>query len=400
MTDGLNVNVVAVLRSNEAVPAFNEACGGVNGHRIEVQVAPLGEVRPGGAFSIVPDVLVLDVDPRDAGEVEQLRGIMERHYPGTPVVATTPDTGLQSVRQLMHLGAVDVLPQPVQKADLHSAIDHAARRRLQKAAPAPKFGGKVISFLKGGGGVGATTLAVQAGTALAGRYKAEEPQVCLLDWDVQFGTAALYLDLPDQMGLANLLESAERLDNDLFRSVMASHESKLDLMAAPRDLMPLEAIEPDAASNILKRARENYRFTLLDLPEVWTSWSYQLLQESDLILVVTQFTVGGVRQTRRQLDALQAQGLENVPLKVVLNRFEKGWGKTGMIKEAEQGLGRPIDYFVANDYKTVSEAINQGVCLHKIKTKTKVEKSLREMIEQATAVFEEDEVRAEPRLSL
>ena len=259
---------------------------------------------------------------------------------------------------------------------------------------------KVITFLKGGGGVGATTLAVQAGAILAGRYKSEKPKVCLMDLDVQFGTAALYLDLADEVGLADLLETPERVDSDMFRSVLSSHANKLDVLPAPREVMPLEAIEPDAVSKIVKLARKDYRFILLDLPEVWTPWSYRLLQESDQILLVTQFTVSGVRQARRQLDTLKNQGLEEVPLKVVLNRFDKGWGKSGMIKEAEQGLGRPIDYFIANDYKTVSEAINQGACLHEIKSRTKVEKGIRQMIESAAAVSADGDARAEPRLTL
>ncbi len=400
MTMSQDLRVLAVLRSPEAVPDFNKACDTLNGHMIDVQVGRLSDVRPGGAISVSSDVLVLDVDPKDGAEIELLNNIVNRDFAEIPVVATVSDVELHDIRQLMRLGVVDVLPQPVQQADLLSALDHAAQQQLRRAAPAAKDDSKVITFLKGGGGVGATTLAVQAGAILAGRYKSEKPKVCLMDLDVQFGTAALYLDLADEVGLADLLETPERVDSDMFHSVLSSHANKLDVLPAPREVMPLEAIEPEAVSKIVKLARKDYRFILLDLPEVWTPWSYRLLQESDQILLVTQFTVSGVRQARRQLDTLKSQGLEEVPLKVVLNRFDKGWGKSGMIKEAEQGLGRPIDYFIANDYKTVSEAINQGACLHEIKSRTKVEKGIRKMIESAAAVSADGDARAEPRLTL
>src|SRR3546814_5184333 len=67
-------------------------------------------------------------------------------------------------------------------------------------------------------------------------------------------------------------------------------------------------------------------------------------------------TVPGVRQARRQLDTLNSEGLGDLPIKVVLNRFEKRWGATFTMKEVEKALGRPVDFTVANDYRTVSRS--------------------------------------------
>src|SRR3546814_10495302 len=94
----------------------------------------------------------------------------------------------------------------------------------------------------------------------------------------------------------------------------------------------------------------------------WSSdvCSSDLLRQSDEILLVTQMTVPGVRQARRQLETLNAEGLGDLPLKVVLNRFEKRWGATFTMKEVEKALGRPVDFTVANDYRAVSEALDQG----------------------------------------
>jgi Flp pilus assembly CpaE family ATPase len=100
------------------------------------------------------------------------------------------------------------------------------------------------------------------------------------------------------------------------------------------------------------------------------------------------------------LDTLVANRLDNVPIKVLVNRFEKGWGKSIDLAAASKALGRPVDFYVMNDYRTVSEAIDQGVSLSEITSRTKVEKSLRQFIDTATGELSEGDERAEPRLKI
>ena len=397
MTLGRHMNVVAILRSDEAGKAFSGASADINGTRIDVHVGRLLDVQPGVDILKDLDILILDVDPHDAEEVAHLKRILETYFPDTPVVATAPEATLQDVRQLMHLGVVDFVPQPITREDLKSALDHAMRSQLATSQAAERQG-SVIAFLKAGGGAGASTLAVQSACLLASRNKSERGRVCLLDLDLQFGTGALYLDLDNRVGLANLLESPERLDPELLHSVMGQHECGLDLLAAPRDMIALDALTPAVVEQCLKLARSEYGTVFLDLPEAWTTWSYKVIQGSDLVILVLQLTVAGVRQARRQIDTMRAHGLEDVPVKVALNRYEKSWGKSVDLKDAEKALGRKFDYFIANDYKTVSEALNQGVALSKIKKKTKVETSIQKMIDDAIRTITGEETRPEPRL--
>ena len=61
-----------------------------------------------------------------------------------------------------------------------------------------------MALLKAGGGVGATALAVQVAALLAA---ARRGAVCLADLDLQFGTAALYLDLPEAVTVTDCLSA-------------------------------------------------------------------------------------------------------------------------------------------------------------------------------------------------
>src|SRR3546814_15350002 len=55
-------------------------------------------------------------------------------------------------------------------------------------------------------------------------------------------------------------------------------------------------------------ARGRFDVGLADLPAAWSLWTFEVLRQSDEILLVTQMTVPCVRQARRQLDTLNAEG--------------------------------------------------------------------------------------------
>ncbi len=391
------MNVVAILRSDEAGQALNAACTDINGTEVSTHVGPLLDVRGDVGILKNADVLILDVDPRSEEEMTHLRTVLQHEFPGTPIVATAPEVSLQDVRQFMHLGVVDFVPQPITQSDLKIALDHAGRVQKSMAEPVERRG-NVISFLKAGGGVGASTLAVQSACLLAARKKSSDSRVCLIDLDLQFGTDALYLDLDNRVGIADILESSDRVDREFLDGVVAHHDSGLDLLAAPRDMVALDMLHATDLERCLNLVRGEYGTTFIDLPPAWTPWSYAAARNSDLVIVVIQLTVAGVRQARRQIETMQAYGLENVPVKVALNRYEKGWGKSVDLKDAEKALGRKFDYFIANDYKTVNDALNQGVALSAIKRKSKVELNLQKMIDDAIKTISGDEVRPEPRL--
>jgi pilus assembly protein CpaE len=300
----------------------------------------------------------------------------------------------------MRAGVIDVVPQPITRDDLLAALDYAALAQSVAQAAEGVSRAKTIAFVKGGGGVGATILAVQSACVLADKGTSNEAVACLLDFDFQFGTAALYLDLPGKADYHELVAAPERLDGALLRGMMSKHSSGLEVLAAPAEVLPLDTLTPEFISAALNIATREFKYVLMDMPEAWTNWSYRALQGAELIIVVTQLTVAGVRQARRQLDTLAAQGIEESRVRMALNRFEPGWGKSVRVREAEKALGHKVDFFIVNDYATVSEAINQGVALSRIKARSKVEKCIRKMIEDSVAAATDGaEARAEPQFS-
>jgi pilus assembly protein CpaE len=239
------------------------------------------------------------------------------------VVVTALNPSVEGLRQLMRHGIRDVVPQPFGRAELVQAIEEAAQRT--RRSNAPRKPGTVVCILKGGGGVGATTIATQGGCARAlgaARKKKKQKTVdpssfCVIDLDLQFGSVALQLDLDVSATVMDLVEKSSRLDGSMVRTAAIRHRSGLDVIAAPGSVQPLDVMTPKTAVQIIDMARYEYGEVIVDMPGAWTTWTRALLAQASAVVMVVRPTVPSIRQARRQIETLVEEQLAHVPLIVV-----------------------------------------------------------------------------------
>ena len=368
------MNVLAVVQSEEIKDSLNNMHFENNTVNFDVFVGKVGDVGPDVIDGHGPDVLLLDINLSDDSEVEALDGIIRTYGKSLSVVATSREATLEGVRRLMRLGVADFLPQPISDSELTTALEYASRK-IGHGEGAEQVRANVFSYIKPVGGMGATMLAVQSAYCLAA-MGTKEPQVCLLDLDLQFGNAAVYQDLQCKFSIMDVVLSPGDLDGAFLRGVMAHHNSGIDVLTAPLTIEPLDALTPDLVARLLDVAAEEYDYVLIDMPQALTDWTQVVLDRSDVVFLVTQLTVAAIRQSRRLLEIMREKGIDEAHTAIVVNRFESRWSREVTVKEAEKALGRQIDYFVPNDYKTVNAALNEGVRLSEIKRGSKVEKRI------------------------
>jgi pilus assembly protein CpaE len=368
------MNILAVVQSEEVKDSLNNARVENNNVNFDVFVGKVGDVGPEVIDGHGPDVLLLDINLSDSSEVDALGGIIRTYGKSLSVVATSGDATLEGVRRLMRLGVTDFLPQPISDSELTAALEYASRK-VGHGDSDEQPRGKVFSYIKPVGGMGATMLAVQSAYCLA-TMGSKEAQVCLVDLDLQFGNAAVYQDLQSKFSIMDVVLSPGELDGAFLRGVMAHHQSGIDVLTAPLTIEPLDALTPDLVARLLQIASEEYDYVLIDMPQALTDWTQVVLDRSNVVFLVTQLTVAAIRQSRRLLEIMREKGIDEAHTAIVVNRFESRWSREVTVKEAEKALGRQIDYFVPNDYKTVNAALNEGVRLSEIKRGSKVEKRI------------------------
>jgi pilus assembly protein CpaE len=347
-------------------------------HFPHITFEPLGPTWPDRLPPQI-DVLLVAISGVAADELEATVRRIRTRRSGLQVVVALRDANVTTTRLLMREGAADVLPAPVSEPALALSLE-----RLQTtaavAAPQSKTG-EVVAVLKAGGGVGATTLAVQVAAMLAQRSAGA---VCLADLDLQFGSAALYLDLPEAVTITDCLSSGSLTDTP-FKEALAAHRTGARLLAAPRDMVALETLGPPDIAALIAGLRRDFPLTIVDLPSVWTAWTNQLLNLADRIVLVTHLSVPHVQMVKRQLRVLASQRLEDRPLILVCNNLSPDQSASVSIKAAERALERTFDVVIPEDRKTMTAAINQGVELSAVRRGTKLEKAVGELADKVAA---------------
>jgi pilus assembly protein CpaE len=340
--------------------------------------ASLAALFPQAQFQIVPptffertrsaaDVVIVSVASSDAEAASRWL----RSLPGqTRILIILRDADVTTSRRLLREGAADVLPAPASETSLALSLE----RILSQGATAGQGSvGRVVALLKAGGGVGATSLGVQAAALLAAH---QTGQVCFADLDVQFGAGAVYMDLPDALTVTDCLSAGSAVAETPFASSLASHSSGVRLLAAAKDVVALDSISPILIEALIRGLRRDIALTIMDLPSVWTAWTNQALHLADQIVLVTHLSVPHIQMVKRQLRMLASQQLDAGSALLVCNAVSPNQTASLSLKAAERALGRPFDVVIPEDMRTMTAAINEGVQISSVRRGTKLEKSL------------------------
>ncbi|MGH7185075.1 MAG: AAA family ATPase, partial [Pseudomonadota bacterium] len=218
-----------------------------------MRIGEMRELAPHLVNGSIPDVLLADVSLEDTADLEALGNFARAHGASTAVIATSASATLDGMRRLMRVGIHDFVPQPIVEADLMNALETALQRR-QQAAPIPTRTGRIVTFLRSCGGIGATTIATQTALALAHSAARRQQRVALLDLDFQNGGCALALDLNPAVSIEGILDAPERLDATFLDGSMIRHPSGLEVLAASKHRVPFDAMTSELAGAILRFA--------------------------------------------------------------------------------------------------------------------------------------------------
>ncbi len=371
--------MLALARSNEVKNALSGLLMERNDISLETEVGSLKSLDPAFMERLSrASMLLVDLDIEDPEELVPLRQIISDSQGRLSVIATSREVTAQGVRELIRQGIDDFVPQPLEQHSLLDAIDIAKRKARQNRSGANT--GQVITVARAKGGMGATTLAINLALNLMTPIGKEEPKrVGFLDLDLQFGDASLYLDLDPRSDLLDIVQKPTRLDTALLLSAMTEHESGLEVLQAPVEPMPLEALRTETAGRLIDLAQQEFDYVVVDLPLALAAWHEMVLDMTDKLYLVTQLNVPAIRQTKRLIDILKDEGLYSLPVSIVLNRYIKRFNEHARIRQCSKALEHTIDHYLPEDERTVLEAVNRGVPLADVRRRARICRTIRDM---------------------
>lgn len=292
-----------------------------------------------------------------------------------------------ALHQLLKLGAEEFVPYPLPDGALHDAIERMRNKsRMPVGGMAAKGSGEdregVVFPVHGlAGGTGSTTFAVNLAWELASVEDAEPPRVCLLDFDLQFGSTSTYLDLPRREAVYELIQDTSVMDNDSFMGAMQMFQEKLYVLTAPTEMLPLDLLSQEDVDKLIQAARRNFDYVIIDMPSSVVLWTETVLNAAHVYFALMELDMRSAQNALRLIRALKGEELPVEKLRYILNRAPKGMDLSGKsrVKRMGESLDIKIEVQIPDGGRQITEAGDHGMPLSEVAAKNPVRKEIQKL---------------------
>ncbi len=371
----LSIAVISpdTFHRDEAISALSRF---TNGSVREFISYPTGASTVAEALRQDFDVVIIDLDSDPDYALELVENICTDGQTNVIVISELPDS--EKLLRCMRAGAREFLPMPITVEAMTEALIRVSARRVepqvQKATKRTvnkeTTRGKLLLFMSAKGGSGVTTLACGLAASLAQEFK---QRTLLVDMTLPLGDAALSLGLKTEYSTINALQNFHRLDGSLLESMVAQHSSGLHVLAAPSEMTTIR-FESDAVFKLLRVARQEYEYVVVDAGSRFEAQDAYVLDDSAVIYLVTQIGIPELRNSNRLIKQLSNEG--GPKMEIVVNRYDSASAEIeeGQIQKA---LTLPIQWKIPNDYAAVRRMQNLGTPLNS--EDSHIARTIREM---------------------
>lgn len=298
--------------------------------------------------SDAPQLVVINLDPT-APETLKKVGHLPRQFPNTSFLLMSQTVDSQLLMDAMHLGVKEFIPLPVPEEKFAAAMERISQLHgMNKTA-------KLVHVIPTMGGCGSTTIACNVAASLAGKNK-----TVLLDMDLMRGGCASYFDQRPKYTIADVMDSADKVDRQLLDNALTLHAaSKLAILARPEMPEDTQRVNQAGLNRLIGILGRTFEYVVIDSLMSISPIYGSLLNAADFNVVVLQLNVPSVRNTERFVTALRRMGIGAEKIRVVVNRYvKKGWDIEPA--EVERALGIKLEWLIPNDFKSAIGAINYG----------------------------------------
>jgi len=345
--------------------------------QFESDVEVIGVARTGRegldlAKETKPDVILMDINMPDMDGITATESI-RKSVPFAQIIILSVQSDPNYMRRAMLAGARDFLTKPPSVDELTSAIQRAGAMAhderakigtgytLQAQGPGAAISatteyGKVITVYSPKGGTGCTTLA----TNLAISLNNDETPTVLVDANLQFGDIAIFLNEQGKNSVMDLASRAEELDPEIVDSVLLKHaNSGLKILPAPHRPEDAEGVTGAQLGKVLSYLCRLYSYVVVDSPSDLSDLNLNVMDVSDLIVLITTQDIPSLKNCRLFLDLADALGIDRRHILFVMNRFDK---RINILPERiSENFKQEIVAVIPLDERVVVPSVNRGV---------------------------------------
>jgi len=302
-----------------------------------------------------PQVAFVDLGESTTGL--RVLEVLSQNAPDLLLIVAGPSLPAETLLKVMRAGATEYLPRPFSAEDTSQAFQRVKRRVTGTRNEDAVTRGEVTTLFSPKGGVGVTTLAVNLAVSL---HEQTGESTILLDLSPSLGTAALTMGLQPRYSYLDVIQNFHRLDEELFRSFLETHETGVKVLASPPRTEDPGGPTMDEVMGLLRLCRKHFAFVVVDAGHTLTNAADVALMEADHKLWVSTPELPTLRNLKRTLELVGTHGKQNgkTPNRLILNQYADGLGMSQ--DEVKKGLGLHVDLVIERDANLVTESINMG----------------------------------------
>lgn len=327
-----------------------------------------------------PQALIVDLSGEDQ-PLNALNDLAEVVEPSTRVLAVGEEQSVNFYRTLTRtLGILEYLYKPL-------THDTVARYFLpyltgMDLTPDGNRAGRLMTISPVRGGAGASTIA----SHLAWYFGVQSGRhTMLLDADLNFGTAALFVDGRPGSGLIAALEAPQRIDELFIERASYSIAARLSLIASEMPPNALPKYVEGAAEKLVEALTRRYNLVVADVPPLPLPFNQDLLALAHQRIFVLPPTLAGVRDTLRLLALPRGMRQAGRPL-LVVNRL--GAPNSLTRAQIEDALQQKVDVVIPDLPRRLNQALDLGQPAHGLHGKFRL--AILELARQVASVREEE----------
>jgi pilus assembly protein CpaE len=313
-----------------------------------------------------PNLIIVEARlPRDKLEAE-LDRLSEVCDAGTKVVVIGHVNDVELYRGLTQRGVSEYLVAPIGLMGIIKTVaDLYVDRSTQPL-------GRTIAFVGAKGGVGSSMVAHNVAWSVAGNF---ENDVVVADLDLAFGTAGLDFNQDPAQGIAEAVNSPDRLDDNFLDRLLARCSDHLSLLAAPATLDRTYDFAEGAFEHIIDVAQAGVPVVILDLPHSWNAWVKKTLLSADEVVITAEPDLANLRNAKNLVDLLKTGRSNDHPPRLVINK--QGLAKRPEIKidDFAAALGLSPIAIIPFDSQLFGTAANNGQMIAETDAKSPIAES-------------------------
>lgn len=297
-----------------------------------------------------PRLLIIDIsDVEDP--VAKINLLAEVCEPGTGVIVIGETNDITLYRELKNAGIAEYFFKPLVRDLVARACNGILTGKVEERGSRM---GKLVFVLGINGGVGATTITVNAAWELA---ETHQRPVMLIDLDLHSGDAALQLDATPNEALREALEHPERVD-ELFIERGVIHVTKrLSLLASLEPFDNIIVPDEKAVLALLETLLHRYRYVFVDMPMALVPQLMKVLYLPSICLLVSDASLLATRDVVRWREKIGP----NTPERSTLHILNKNGSPSGL-EESDfiRAIGQAPDIIIPFDNQ-IGEASKLGI---------------------------------------